>query len=45
MRILLIFGFVLGLMLVKAYLVDTLQLYYINKEKEDRRKHILEMKL
>ena len=45
MRILMIFGLVLAVMVLKAYLVDMIQQYYSNKEKENRRRHILEMKL
>ena len=45
MRILAIFGLVLGVIIVKEHIIDMIQQYYINKEKEDRRKHILEMKL
>jgi hypothetical protein len=32
-------------MLLTEYLGDTIQQYYNNKEKENRRRHILEMKL
>lgn len=45
MRILMIFGLVFGVMLLTEYLGDTIQQYYNNKEKENRRRHILEMKL
>ena len=43
MRILAIFGF--GVIIVKEYLVDMIKQYYINKEKEAKRQHILNMKL
>jgi len=45
MRIIMIFGLVLGMMMLKAYLVDMTREHYYNKQKENRRKHILEMKL
>ena len=45
MRILGIFGLVLGVIFVREYLSDMIAQYYINKEKEARRIHILEMKL
>lgn len=45
MRILMIFGLVLGVMALTSYLKDMIQQYYINKEKEDYKQHILEMKL
>ena len=45
MRILMIFGLVIEVMVLTAFLTDTIQQYYNNKEKENRRRHILEMKL
>ena len=45
MRILAIFGFVFGVIIAKEYLVDMIKQYYINKEKEAKRQHILNMKL
>ena len=45
MRILAIFGLVIGVIIVKEYLVDMIAQYYVNKEKEAKRQHILNMKL
>ena len=45
MRILAIFGLVFGVIIVKEYLVDMITQYYVNKEKEAKRQHILNMKL
>lgn len=35
MRILMIFGLVFGVMILKAYLIDMIQQYYTNKDKEE----------
>lgn len=35
MRILMIFGLVFGVMILKAYLIDMIQQYYINKDREE----------
>ena len=40
-----IFGTVIGVLWLKAYLVDTIKQYYKDKEKDDYKQHILNMKL
>lgn len=41
MRILMIFGLVFGVMIFKAYLIDMIQQYYINKDKEENERRCI----